>query len=271
MSKRTWDSLKERYLESGPIVVTAHRGFSGRHPENTLEAFQAAVALGVDFVEFDVRCSSDGVPVIMHDSTVDRTTNGHGEVGALSLAELRALNASFWSGPNDTGERVETPTRVEARVPTLEETLELLAGKVFLNIQVYESGRDSLERICALYRRFDLYRTGFMMMGGFAVADVVRDIDGMIELCVGEERQDLARHQAYGAKFIQPWREIISPAFCGEIRRRGLFANMFYANTARDCAESAAMGMRGIMSDCPDAVLKFSRAPHAGKEATPCS
>ena len=255
---KTFDSLQERYLGAGPVVITAHRGFSGQYPENTLEAFREAVALGVDFVEFDVRCSSDGVPIIMHDATVDRTTDGQGNVCALSLAELRALNASFWSGPHDTGERMEAPTRAEARIPTLEEALVLLAEKVFLNIQVYEESKDGLEVICRLYRRFRLYRRCFMMMSTFAAGDVVRSIDKDIELCVGEARHDLARHQAYGAKFIQPCRENVSSAFCGEIRRRKLFANMFYANTADDCAKYAALGMRGIMSDRPEIILETS-------------
>jgi glycerophosphoryl diester phosphodiesterase len=86
--------------------VIAHRGASGGHPENTLLAFEQAVAQGADALELDVRATADGIPVVMHDTTVDRTTNGRGPVAGLSLVEIRRLYAG-------AGELV----------PTLEEVL----------------------------------------------------------------------------------------------------------------------------------------------------
>src|SRR5919106_471321 len=76
-----------------PLVVIGHRGNSVEAPENTLASLRSAFALGSDFVEVDVRLSLDGVPVIMHDETVDRTTNGHGAVAGLTLSQLKALAA----------------------------------------------------------------------------------------------------------------------------------------------------------------------------------
>ena len=71
----------------------AHRGDSARAPENTLPAFRKALSLGVKRLELDVRFTVDGTPVLLHDPTVDRTTNGTGEVSAMSLSDLRALDA----------------------------------------------------------------------------------------------------------------------------------------------------------------------------------
>ena len=101
--------LKTRYQRSSKPVVTAHRGFSGRYPENTLLAFEKAVELGVDIVEFDVRATSDGELVIIHDALLDRTTDGSGSVSSHTLADLKRLNAAYWRGPHNTGIRIDAP------------------------------------------------------------------------------------------------------------------------------------------------------------------
>src|SRR5579859_6241329 len=75
------------------VVAISHRGEHLHHPENTMPAFHAAVDAGADFIEVDVRTTSDGKLVLMHDATVDRTTNGHGEVAAMTLEEIRKLDA----------------------------------------------------------------------------------------------------------------------------------------------------------------------------------
>lgn len=90
------------------IYVAAHRGLSATYPENTMEAFRAAVAAGVDQVETDIRISRDGELVLIHDATVDRTTNGTGRVDELTLAELRALDAGSFKGAEFAGCRIPT-------------------------------------------------------------------------------------------------------------------------------------------------------------------
>ncbi len=97
----------------------AHRGDSARAPENTLPAFRKALALGVRRFELDVRFTSSDVPVLMHDTTVNRTTNGTGEVSSLSLAQVRALDAGAWFSRKYRG----------TRVPTLYEVLKLARSK----------------------------------------------------------------------------------------------------------------------------------------------
>ncbi len=111
-----------------PTEVIAHRGFSACAPENTLEAFRLAIASSADRVEFDVLLTRDGVPVVIHDALLDRTTNGHGPVADLNLADLRALDAGSWFEGRFAGERV----------PTLEETLALCAGRIPVNVEIKE-------------------------------------------------------------------------------------------------------------------------------------
>lgn len=108
------------------VLVDAHRGASVHHPENTLAAFRAALDAGADSIEFDLRLSADGHPVVIHDPTVDRTTDGRGRVAALAFAELRALDAGSWKDPDFSGERL----------PTLDETLDLLEGVPRINIEL---------------------------------------------------------------------------------------------------------------------------------------
>lgn len=100
-----------------PAFVVSHRGGGALGPENTLPAIAAALDAGFDYLEVDIALTSDRVPVLMHDKTVDRTTDGTGPLATLSLAEVRRLDAGSWFAPSFSG----TP------VPTLEEFLAVLA------------------------------------------------------------------------------------------------------------------------------------------------
>jgi glycerophosphoryl diester phosphodiesterase len=90
-----------------PLLV-GHRGAAALAPENTLAGFRAAAAAGVTGVEFDVRLSADGVPFVIHDATLDRTTDGKGPIAALSAAQLAAFDAGAWFAPRFKGERLPT-------------------------------------------------------------------------------------------------------------------------------------------------------------------
>lgn len=94
--------------------MIGHRGACGLAPENTVASFRKAAELGVRWVEFDVHLSADGVPVVIHDDTVNRTTSGRGKVAALTLAELQALDAGTWFEPRFQNERVPTLETVVA-------------------------------------------------------------------------------------------------------------------------------------------------------------
>jgi glycerophosphoryl diester phosphodiesterase len=104
-------------------MVVAHRGASIEQPENTIQAFEAAIDAGADAVEFDVRLTADDVAVVMHDPDVSRTTDGTGLVPELTLADVRRL-------------RIPLPGAGAARIPTLEEALECLAGRAAADIEI---------------------------------------------------------------------------------------------------------------------------------------
>jgi len=109
-----------------PVMVIAHRGFSGAAPENTLAAFQKAIEVGSDMIELDIQLSQDGETMVFHDETLERTTYTRGKVFDYTLKELKKLDAGSWFGPQFSGERI----------PTLKEVLELAKGRILVNIEI---------------------------------------------------------------------------------------------------------------------------------------
>ncbi len=247
--------LNDLYRDPDRVVVTAHRGFNSRYPENTLLAFRKAVEAGADIIEFDLRASADGVPVLLHDPTLDRTTDGTGRPEEFSLADLKRLNASWFQGPSVAGRRLAEPACADARVNTFEEVLKEFAGQpVGMNIQVY-AGDDIIESICSLYAKYNLYKKAFLTVLDLKIAKLVRQFDPAIELCVLSIRGEIEKQRENGCVFMQPRREHVTPAFCQAVRDADICANMFYANEADDIRKYLGYGLRGILTDCPDVVL----------------
>lgn len=102
--------LGETRAAGEQAFIASHRGGGATAPENTLPAISAALAAGFDYVEVDVALTADGHPVLMHDATVDRTTDGHGRLSTLTLAEVQALDAGSWFAADYAGTRVPTFT-----------------------------------------------------------------------------------------------------------------------------------------------------------------
>jgi glycerophosphoryl diester phosphodiesterase len=120
-------SLPSLFSSSNDDFITiAHRGASGYYPENTMASFEGAVELESDMIELDVALSKDGVPVVIHDAELKRTTNGRGPVSSYTLQELKKLDAGAWFASSFAGQRI----------PTLEEALEFAAETIALNIEI---------------------------------------------------------------------------------------------------------------------------------------
>lgn len=126
------DSLLQRprnideFLGARRPMVIAHRGFSGKAPENTLTAVRMAMELGADMVEIDVTLSSDGVAIVLHDDTLDRTTDGTGKAQETLWADLQALDAGSWFHRRFAGEPV----------PSLTQMLDLVKDQILINIEI---------------------------------------------------------------------------------------------------------------------------------------
>ena len=107
-------------------TVIAHRGVSSLAPQNTIPAFQLGIDMGVDYLELDVQQSSDDSLMVIHDATVDATTNGAGNVSSKTYLQLKALDAGSWFDPAFTGEQI----------PTLYEVLSLAKGKAKVCVEL---------------------------------------------------------------------------------------------------------------------------------------
>lgn len=139
LSVTKMDSVDKELEMAVPLARSlniAHRGANELAPENTLEAFRRALEVGADGIELDVRLSADGVPVVIHDATVDATTNGSGRVDRKTLAELRQLDA----GAAFESTRGNASNALTERIPTLAEILDALGGRVLINIELKRMG-----------------------------------------------------------------------------------------------------------------------------------
>ena len=139
--------------DEGRPLVMAHRGGGGLWPENTLYAFERAAELGVDVIETEIHSTADNKMVLIHDKTVDRTTNGIGPVNSLTLKELQALDAGY----NWTADRGRTfPFRGKGiTVPALEEVFTALPN-IRMNIDMKEIDPSVAAQLCKIIHSFDL-------------------------------------------------------------------------------------------------------------------
>ena len=220
--------------------VTAHRGACAIQPENTLPAMRAAVAASADMIEFDLRLTRDGVPILLHDPTLDRTTTLHGRPEDLTLEELRKGTARMPDGTPAPG----------VGVPTFEEVLREMRGKAGMNIQMY-APPSGLQEICRLYCRHAMFNLGYLTLARREDIDAVRRFHSAIDICYTPgwaERtlpENLRLCRQLGCRFVQPVLEHTT-AETGELcRELGLYAQVFYADTperARQCRELAGGG-----------------------------
>jgi len=221
---------------AGPLRI-AHRGASARAPENTLAAFKEAIRLGADLIECDVHLSADEVPMIIHDDTVERTTNGRGAVCALACARLRRLDAGAWFSSRFRGERI----------PTLEEALECARGRCGLNIEIKEppgrrraaspaaraaAGPASVTRAVARA----LKRTGFK--------DLVI-VSSFSPLALR------AAHRTVGLDAVHPHVRLAAPRRVRLAHRLGLRVLFWTVNDVRLMRRLLALGCDGLMTDDP--------------------
>ncbi len=125
-------------------VIIAHRGFSSLYPENTLISFRKALDTGVDFIELDIRLSSDNEIIVIHDETIDRTTDGKGRVDQLTLDQIRKYSAGKWFSESFSKEKV----------PTLIEVFELIGKKTKLMIEIKQPGIE--DRLINLIECYDM-------------------------------------------------------------------------------------------------------------------
>ena len=224
-----------------PLVIS-HAACGGHAPENTLAGIRKAIELGADAIEIDVQASADGVAILMHDLTVDRTTNGTGAVSNLMLAGLQALDAG--------GEPV----------PTLAEVLDLTKGKVLLVMEIKQPGiEDHISRVVRdANARSDVMAWSFLppALAGMRQADP--GIPGAL-LVAGPSlpQWPKMRHIALktGLQGVSVFCDGLTPAIAEDCRRSGLALYSWTADRPDQIKALLALGVDGICSNLPDRVI----------------
>lgn len=247
------------------VQVIAHRGGAALRPENTLEAFLHAAKLGADLVEMDVRATADGALVVLHDATVDRTTDGTGRVDSLSLQELRRLDAGYrWS--NDGG--LSFPFRGRGvRVPMLEEVFIRLPG-ARMNVEMKQFGAAFAEALCALIRRSGMSQK-------VLVASVHHETLSAFRVACPEVATSMSAREARLFLLASGAYTLAAPALqipdrrgemviaTGDVvaaaRRRNLKLHVFTVNDEQRMRELIRVGVDGIITDRPDRLLDLRR------------
>lgn len=243
-------------------LVFAHRGGAALAPENTLAAFAHALALGSDGLECDVRLSRDGVPVVIHDKTLDRTTDAAGPVSALSADELRAVDAGFRF--RDAGGRFSFRGQ-GVGVPTLEELLRTFPGaRVIIEMKggapvLARAVLDVLRRTGALER---------VCVGSFyrAGVEVIRADEPTLatSACENEVRWTIyrawchwpfARRRRYCAFQVPErsgWLRVVSPSFVQQAHRNHARVDVWVVDRREDVQRLFGWGVDGVITDRPD-------------------
>jgi glycerophosphoryl diester phosphodiesterase len=242
--------------------VIGHRGNRAHAPENTLESFLEAVALGVDAVEFDLRVSRDGTLVVMHDETLERTTDGSGPVALRTVAELRGFDA----GARFTRDEGRTfPWRGRGvHLSTFDELIEALPRELPCIVELKTPA--ATELVKAAIRRHGIAQR--VIVAGFD-PDATRPLRGA-GFALGASTPDVARlllpalvrrrvgPQPFQALCIPPlWHGIPVPiaALARAVRGSGTVIHVWTVNDPADALRLWSQGVQGIISDDPASIL----------------
>ena len=236
-----------------PPVRIAHRGASGQGlaPENTLAAFEYAVQIGADVLEADIQVTGDGELVVIHDATLDRTTNGTGLVAERTLQDIRKLDAGSWFDRRYRGERV----------PTLAELLDLARNRALVLIEL-KSDFVSEKTLSVIE---ELSASDHVIIQSFN-PDTIERVNLLsrslpTSLLVGKlpttpsrvrARRLAAQVLRVGANALSVWHATLTPAFFEEMRKRAISVWTWTVDEEIIMRDMVLMGVQGIITDYPD-------------------
>ncbi|MGA9536109.1 MAG: glycerophosphodiester phosphodiesterase family protein [Desulfobacterales bacterium] len=252
-----------------PPVIIAHRGYRKRYPENTLAAFAAAFDAGACMVELDVTLTRDRRVVVLHDDTLDRTTDGCGQARGFTLDELKQLDAGNWFDPRFAGERL----------PTMEEVLGLCAGRGMVNIEIkagaFEAGRlpDAIEEqvLTAVVERG---MSDCVLISSFETRFLSRIADRANAPAVGvltEQRigsDPLSLCKRLRAFSWHPDFRSVTSARVRAMHAAGIMVFPYTVNQPEEYRVLLQMGVDGVFTDDP-LLLQTAIGRVAGKETSP--
>ncbi|MEK7230256.1 MAG: glycerophosphodiester phosphodiesterase [Candidatus Binatota bacterium] len=238
------------------FIKIAHRGSSGSYPENTRLAFEKAIEAGADMIEMDCRLSKDGHVVVIHDDRLDRTARAKGFVKGKTLKQLKKLDVGAWLKKSFKGERILT----------LEEILEIVSGKVEINLEIKSVLRGPLGielKVLFIVSHFDYLERTIFSSFDYQSLRRLRELapDVRIGVLYGAGIKDnpfqAAREMNAYSLHIQ--REFATPHFLEEARELGLKSFVWTVNEAEEMEKFLSLGVDGIISDFPEKFWKIKQ------------
>lgn len=239
------------------LLVIAHRGYSGRYPENTMLAFSKAIEARADVLELDVTLSRDGRIVVFHDDTLERTTDGSGEIRERSWHEIANLEAGAWFSREHAGEPI----------PSLEEVLDLVKDRVALNIEikpeaVTDDEVNGIEARCVRAVR-DRGLTSQVFFSSFHPAAVERlsrlapEISGALLVHRPTGAHVVEDAQERGARLLHTSLEGLDAETVDAAHDAGLPVFVYTLNDADEYARALELNVDGVFTDYPEKLQSF--------------
>jgi len=232
------------------FMVIGHRGARGYAPENTVPSFEKGIECKANMIEFDVRLTRDSHIVIMHDATVDRTTNGTGLVSQLTLKEIKKLDVGAWFSPKFKG----------TKVPTLEEAIASIKGKAKLDIEIKKdsySNEAIEEKLVGEVLKNNILDDTVVSSFDLSSLERIKEIEP--HLGVGflfsqdyDFRQGLKEILRIGGEAIHPGYLHLTAHLVSEAHSRGILVRAWNPNDKEQMGKLIEIGVDGIGTDFPD-------------------
>jgi glycerophosphoryl diester phosphodiesterase len=249
------------HQKSDRVAVIAHRGGCGLRPENTLDALEHAREIGADFSEIDLHMSRDGVLVAIHDSTVDRTTNGVGLVQDLTLAQLKRLDAGYrWTA--DQGKTFPFRDR-NICIPTLKEILHAFPQQAII-LEIKQRQPAILAELCYILRRYSM--TQHVLVSGFhhrtlktfrVLCPEVASSASSHELIYTKWLSRFCLPYALPTDFLTVPRYALTKALIRNIHRRNKIIYVWTINHPQEMQRMIEWKVDGILTDFPDRLIQL--------------
>ncbi|HEX9652182.1 MAG TPA: glycerophosphodiester phosphodiesterase family protein [bacterium] len=241
-------------FETNKTLNFAHRGFTLQAPENSMAAFKAAMALGVDGIEFDVRTCKSGEVVVFHDPTLARLTDGGGFVKSKTLTELRALRIK------------SSNTELDERIPTLDELIETVKDRLLLNVEIKTKGlpKDHIEqKVVEILRHYGIAYQTIISSFNPIVLRRIRKIDDQIvtgyllDKNFTFRNSEIPLSRLAGAKAIHFEKTLVTQKRLDKVRELGIYSAVWTVNDPNLMQQFVDMGVNVIISDRPDILKKI--------------
>lgn len=270
-------SSRHPFLDLPSPCVLGHRGAAGECPENTLTSFERALTRGAAILETDLQITRDGVPVLLHDPRVERTTNGNGAVADLPLDALRALDAAYhWVPPHARDGNRPPPYRGRGvRIPTLEEALSTFPRARF-NLELKDRDPRLIEATLDCVTRCDAARRVLLTAGDDAIMEPLRRAarDTGLDVALGASSGEIGAFLRSALENGAPPAELlvlqvparfagdalVTPSFVAHAKRHGIAVHVWTINEAEEMETLLDLGVDGLVTDYPAlAIERISR------------